>query len=237
MAWPDRDFWIGVFMVGLATILWLEAGKIQISPLDGPVNAAGMPKSLAWALGILAPILMARSLFSLALWRGHRDPGLRAWLQVLDLRPHACAGGMIGLICLVLLTKRLASVALFFTPPAYFSLGILGLSVIASLSSESLIKGLMAGIIGLMIATFGSGTLHLWSTGIAWQHPFHFGHGWGLRGVRASGSGRQVGTRQAPQAADENKAAELGHASPAEEAAAHRFRQRSACLLRLRFLS
>ena len=40
--------------------------------------------------------------------------------------------------------------------PAYFSLGILGLSVIASLSQGSLIKGLMAGIVGLMIATVGT---------------------------------------------------------------------------------
>jgi len=65
-------------------------------------------------------------------------------------------GGLIGILCLILLTKPLASVALYFTPPAYFSLGILGLSVIASLSSGSLIKGLMAGIVGLMIATVGT---------------------------------------------------------------------------------
>ncbi|MDE0113231.1 MAG: tripartite tricarboxylate transporter permease, partial [Albidovulum sp.] len=64
-------------------------------------------------------------------------------------------GGLIGLFCLVILTKPLASVALYFTPPAYFSLGVLGISVIASLSSGSLIKGLMAGIVGLMIATVG----------------------------------------------------------------------------------
>ncbi len=68
-------------------------------------------------------------------------------------------GGLIGLTCLVLLTKPLASVALFFTPPAYFSLGILGISVIASLSSGSLIKGLMAGVVGLMIATVGTDPL------------------------------------------------------------------------------
>ncbi|MCP5155104.1 MAG: tripartite tricarboxylate transporter permease [Ectothiorhodospiraceae bacterium] len=65
-------------------------------------------------------------------------------------------GGLIGLAVLVLLTKPLASVALLFTPPAYFSLGILGLSVIASLSSGSLIKGLMAGALGLMLATIGT---------------------------------------------------------------------------------
>ncbi|MGF1593723.1 MAG: tripartite tricarboxylate transporter permease [Kiloniellaceae bacterium] len=65
-------------------------------------------------------------------------------------------GGLIGLFFLVMLTKPLAQVALLFTPPAYFALGILGLSVIASLSSGSLIKGLMAAVIGLMVATVGT---------------------------------------------------------------------------------
>ena len=65
-------------------------------------------------------------------------------------------GGLFGLTMLVLLTEPLARVALAFTPMAYFALGVLGLSVIASLSGESLIKGLAAGIIGLMIATVGS---------------------------------------------------------------------------------
>lgn len=65
-------------------------------------------------------------------------------------------GGLIGLIFLVALTEPLAKVALLFTPPAYFALGILGISVIASLSEGSLIKGLMAGVIGLMIATVGT---------------------------------------------------------------------------------
>jgi putative tricarboxylic transport membrane protein len=65
-------------------------------------------------------------------------------------------GGLIGLVVLVLLTERLSSVALAFTPTAYFALGVLGLSVIASLSRESLVKGLMAGVLGLMIASIGT---------------------------------------------------------------------------------
>jgi putative tricarboxylic transport membrane protein len=68
-------------------------------------------------------------------------------------------GGLFGLILLVLLTEPLAKVALLFTPPAYFALGVLGLSVIASLSEGSLLKGLMAGIVGLMIATVGTDPL------------------------------------------------------------------------------
>lgn len=66
------------------------------------------------------------------------------------------SGGLVGLVCLVLFTQPLASVALYFTPPAYFSLGVLGLSVIVTLSGGSLIKGFIAAIIGLVIATIGT---------------------------------------------------------------------------------
>jgi putative tricarboxylic transport membrane protein len=65
-------------------------------------------------------------------------------------------GGLFGLLVLVLLTERLSSVALAFTPSAYFALGVLGLSVIASLSRESLLKGSIAALLGLMIATVGT---------------------------------------------------------------------------------
>ncbi len=65
-------------------------------------------------------------------------------------------GGLFGLVVLVLFTEPLARVALAFTPPAYFALGVLGLSVIASLSSGSLVMGLISGVLGLMIATVGT---------------------------------------------------------------------------------
>lgn len=65
-------------------------------------------------------------------------------------------GGLFGLAVLVLATESLAKVALAFTPAAYFSLGILGLSVIAGLSGGSLIKGVIAASLGLMIAFIGS---------------------------------------------------------------------------------
>ena len=65
-------------------------------------------------------------------------------------------GGLFGLAVLVLCTEALAKVALAFTPAAYFSLGILGLSVIAGLSGGSLLKGTIAALIGLTIAFIGS---------------------------------------------------------------------------------
>ena len=65
-------------------------------------------------------------------------------------------GGIVGLSMLVLLTRPLANLALAFTPMSYFALGILGLSVIASLAGESILKGFAAGILGLMVATVGT---------------------------------------------------------------------------------
>ena len=65
-------------------------------------------------------------------------------------------GGLFGLLVLAVATGPLARVALAFTAPAYFSLGILGLSAIAGLSGKSLVKGAMAACIGLMIATIGT---------------------------------------------------------------------------------
>jgi putative tricarboxylic transport membrane protein len=65
-------------------------------------------------------------------------------------------GSLIGLTLLVLLSGPLASLALAFTPPAYFALGVLGLSVIVSLSGESLVKGLIAALFGLMVSSIGT---------------------------------------------------------------------------------
>lgn len=65
-------------------------------------------------------------------------------------------GGLFGLGVLVLATEPLARVALAFTPAAYFALAVLGLSVIASLSGASLLKGLIGAGLGLMIATVGT---------------------------------------------------------------------------------
>jgi putative tricarboxylic transport membrane protein len=65
-------------------------------------------------------------------------------------------GSLFGLVMLVLLSEPLATVALAFTPPAYFGLGVLGISIVASLSGKSLLKGFIACLLGLMVATIGT---------------------------------------------------------------------------------
>lgn len=65
-------------------------------------------------------------------------------------------GSLFGLVMLVLLSEPLSRIALSFRPPSYFALGILGLSVIVTLSGGSLVKGMIAGTLGLMVATIGT---------------------------------------------------------------------------------
>ena len=56
-----RDIWIGLATLVLAGAYWFGADRIPISPLDGAVNAAAMPKALAYALGALALVLIFRA--------------------------------------------------------------------------------------------------------------------------------------------------------------------------------
>lgn len=64
-------------------------------------------------------------------------------------------GGTIGTIILIFLTPLLASFALKFSSPEYFALALLGLTVVASLSTGNLVKGFMGVSFGLFIATIG----------------------------------------------------------------------------------
>lgn len=64
-------------------------------------------------------------------------------------------GGTISAIALMLVAPLLAKVAVSFGPAEYFALMLLGLTAVVSLSDKSLIKGLMAAVIGMMISIVG----------------------------------------------------------------------------------
>ncbi|KXG44584.1 tripartite tricarboxylate transporter permease [Tepidibacillus infernus] len=64
-------------------------------------------------------------------------------------------GGFFGVIVLMTLSIPLAKLALKFGPPEYFALGVLGLTAVASLSSNYLSKSLLSALFGLFIATIG----------------------------------------------------------------------------------
>ncbi len=64
-------------------------------------------------------------------------------------------GSIFGVVVLLIVAIPLAKIALEFGPAEYFALAILGLATIASLGGGSVIKGLISGLIGLLLATLG----------------------------------------------------------------------------------
>lgn len=65
-------------------------------------------------------------------------------------------GGVIGAALLILLAPPIASFALQFGPAEFFALGVFGLVIIASVSSGSMLRGIVAGLLGLALATVGA---------------------------------------------------------------------------------
>ncbi len=64
-------------------------------------------------------------------------------------------GGTISSLCMIFISWPLATVALQFGPDEFFALMVFGLTIIASVSGESLVKGLISGLLGLMVGLIG----------------------------------------------------------------------------------
>lgn len=64
-------------------------------------------------------------------------------------------GGLLGTVVLLFFAPALAVISLKFGPPEYFWLGVLGLTIIASLSAKSLSRGLLGGLFGVLLSTIG----------------------------------------------------------------------------------
>ena len=64
-------------------------------------------------------------------------------------------GGVVSCVFLCLAAPQIANFALKFAAPDYFALTFFGLTIIASISGKSVIKGLISGALGLLVATVG----------------------------------------------------------------------------------
>lgn len=67
----------------------------------------------------------------------------------------AATGGFLSVLVLILVAPQIAGFALRFSAPEYFALAFFGISIISSLAAKSLVKGLITGMAGLLIATIG----------------------------------------------------------------------------------
>ena len=123
-------------------------------------------------------ISMLASLFLAAMYGGSiaaillRTPGTpAAAATVIDGYPLAASGkagkalgmsltasffgGIVSVICLMLIAPTLGKIVFEFGPVELFSVAILGITIIASLSAGSTVRGLFSGCLGLLIAMIG----------------------------------------------------------------------------------
>ncbi len=64
-------------------------------------------------------------------------------------------GGLLSFIALAFVAPTLAKIAIKFGPVEYFGVTLFALTMIATVSSGNMVKGLLSGMAGLMIATVG----------------------------------------------------------------------------------
>lgn len=64
-------------------------------------------------------------------------------------------GGMVSYVVLMLLAPAIARVALKFGPYEYFAIGVFSMTMIASLSSGSLVKGIISAMLGVVVSFVG----------------------------------------------------------------------------------
>jgi putative tricarboxylic transport membrane protein len=64
-------------------------------------------------------------------------------------------GGLFSLVVMMMLIEQVAAVAIRFGPAEIFALVLFGLSTICGLAERSMLRGLVAGVLGLMMMTIG----------------------------------------------------------------------------------
>jgi len=124
---------------GLATMVSVLVGGLSGGLMAGILTGIpGTPSSVATTFDGFP---MAR--------RG--KPGLALGIGVWS----SFCGGIISAILLVTLSPQLARIGLEFNPWDYFMLVMFALTITASLAGRHLVKGLIAGVIGLLVRTVG----------------------------------------------------------------------------------
>ena len=137
---------------GLATMLAVFVGGLSGGLMSGMLTGIpGTPSSVATTFDGFP---MARK----------GQPGLALGIGVWS----SFFGGILSAILLVTLAPQLARMGLEFGPWDYFALVMFALTITASLAGDNMLKGLIAGALGLLAATIGEDDIN----GVA---RLHFG--------------------------------------------------------------
>jgi putative tricarboxylic transport membrane protein len=124
---------------GIATMIGVYVGGLSGGLMSGIlIGIPGTPSSVATTFDGFP---MARK----------GDPGFALGLGVWS----SFFGGIIATVLLIAVAPQLAKIGLEFQPWDYFALIFFALTVTASLSGENMIKGLISGALGLVVACVG----------------------------------------------------------------------------------
>jgi putative tricarboxylic transport membrane protein len=152
---------------------------IGVLPGIGPAGALAMLLPIVLNMNPVSALIMLASMYSGAMYGGSTTsillnvPGeSSSVVTCLDGHQMALQGragpalciaaigsyisGTLGVVGLMLFAPLIAGWALDFGPPEYCALMLFGLSAVASLSGNRLVKGLMAMTLGLMLGTVGT---------------------------------------------------------------------------------
>ncbi len=124
---------------GLATMIGVFVGGLSGGLMSGMLT--GIPGT---------PSSVATTFDGFPMARGGR-PGLALGIGIWS----SFFGGILSACLLVALAPQLARIGLEFGPWDYFALVLFALTITASLSGENLVKGVIAGLLGLLVATIG----------------------------------------------------------------------------------
>jgi putative tricarboxylic transport membrane protein len=125
---------------GLATMIAVYVGGLSGGLMSGILT--GIPGT---------PSSVATTFDGYPMARGGK-PGLALGIGVWA----SFFGGVIASVVLMIVAPQLAMIGLEFQPVDYFSLILFALTVTASMAGDQILKGLMAALLGLLMATIGS---------------------------------------------------------------------------------
>lgn len=130
-------------VTGMGMLLGVYCGAISGGSIPAALlNIPGTPSSVATTLDAFP---MARN----------GEPGRALGLCIVS----SLIGGMVSVAIFAFMSPLIAQAALDFSAIEYAALGVFGLTIIASVAEKSLIKGIVAGLIGVLISLIGIDSL------------------------------------------------------------------------------
>ncbi len=167
--------WQNVMLMLLGTVIGVIVGVL---PGIGSVQAMALIIPLTWKMDVTPALVLLISIYSTSKFGGSLTailfniPGDNPnAVTLIDGFPMAkngeaktaigasafvsIMGGIFSAVSLLIFLPVMYQIILLFGPAEFFMLALFGLTAIAAVSAKTLVKGLMAGGIGILIATIG----------------------------------------------------------------------------------